>query len=120
MRASRVLPALLALLVVAASAVLPAGQDAPAVVPVTLAVPGRANATPWIAAQGTHVAVAWAATAAGTSDIFVAMSANAGAAFSAPVQVNTVAGEARVNGEIPPRVVLRRSEERRVGKECVP
>ena len=107
MRASRVLPALLALLVVAASAVLPAGQDAPAVVPVTLAVPGRANATPWIAAQGTHVAVAWAATAAGTSDIFVAMSANAGAAFSAPVQVNTVAGEARVNGEIPPRVVLR-------------
>ncbi len=108
MPVSRVLPGLLALLVVAASAVLPAGQSAPAAsLSVPLAVPGRANATPWIAAQGFHVAVVWAATASGKSDIFLAMSADAGVTFAPPVQVNTVAGEARVNGEIPPRVALR-------------
>ena len=105
---ARLHPGLLVLLVGAASAPLPARQAA--VVPgppVTLAVPGRANATPWLAAQGAHVAVVWAATAASRSDIFVAMSADAGATFAPPVQVNTVAGEGRVNGEIPPRVALR-------------
>lgn len=108
MRVARLRPSVLALIVVAASAALPAQQTAPAAGPaVTLALPGRANATPWVAAQGAHVAVVWAATAAGTSDIFVAMSADAGASFAPPVQVNTVPGDARVNGEIPPRVALR-------------
>ena len=107
-----VLPVLSALSVwwgaTAAGVALDASQPAPAAgPPLTLAVPGRANATPWIAAQGSHLAVVWAATASGKSDIFVATSANAGAAFGAPVQVNTVAGDGRMNGEIPPRVALR-------------
>jgi hypothetical protein len=92
----------------AATAVLSARQPASAPgLPVTLAVPGRANAAPWVAAQGSHVAVVWAATASSRSDIFVAMSVDAGVTFAAPVQVNTVAGDGRVSGEIPPRVALR-------------
>ncbi|HUU33961.1 MAG TPA: sialidase family protein, partial [Vicinamibacterales bacterium] len=83
-------------------------QDASpgAAAPVTLTVAGRSSSTPWIAAHGSRVAVAWAAADHGQSDIFVAMSSDAGATFAAPVQVNTVVGEARVNGEIPPRVAL--------------
>ena len=72
----------------------------------TLAVPGRTSATPWIAAHGRFVAVVWAATAGGASDIFVATSTDEGATFAAPVQVNRVAGDGRVSGEIPPRVAL--------------
>ena len=117
-RVSRVLPNvalrpvlvvwLVATVVIAASAALDARQTASsAATPVTLALPGRANASPWIAAQGRHVAVVWAATAAGKSDIVVAMSGDAGATFAPPVQVNTVSGDGRVSGEIPPRVALR-------------
>ena len=73
---------------------------------VTLAVPGRTSATPWIATHGRFVAVVWAATAGSASDIFVATSADEGASFTAPVQVNRVAGDGRVSGEIPPRVAL--------------
>jgi hypothetical protein len=73
----------------------------------TLAIPGRANSTPWVAASGDTVAVAWTvATDGRAGDVFVAMSADGGASFSAPVRVNTVAGEARINGELAPRVAL--------------
>lgn len=72
----------------------------------TLAIPGHANSTPWIASSGSTVAVAWAATASGKSDVYVAVSTDGGLAFGTPVRVNAVSGEARVNGEIAPRVVL--------------
>ena len=72
----------------------------------TLAVPGRANAAPWIASQGRFVAVAWGAQLAGKWDVFVATSDDEGATFKPPVQVNTVAGDGRISGEIPPRVAL--------------
>jgi hypothetical protein len=72
----------------------------------TLSVPGRGNSAPWVAAHGRTVAVVWAAAAGSASDIFVAISRDEGATFGAPVQVNTLAGEARVGGEIPPRVAL--------------
>jgi hypothetical protein len=72
----------------------------------TLAVSGRTSATPWIASSGRQVAVSWMATAAGTSDIFVALSDDEGRTFAAPVQVNTVAGDGRANGEFPPRVAF--------------
>jgi hypothetical protein len=72
----------------------------------TLGVPGRSNATPWIAADGRFVAVAWGATAAGKTDVFVAVSRDSGRTFAPPVQVNTVAGEARLGGELPPRVAI--------------
>jgi hypothetical protein len=72
----------------------------------TLSVAGRSNSAPWVAAHGRVVAVTWAAATGSASDIFVAISRDEGATFGAPVQVNRVPGEARVGGEIPPRVAL--------------
>ena len=79
---------------------------APAPSPTTLAVPSRTNSTPWVAAAGSFVAVTWSATANGEGDILVATSRDGGHAFSAPVRVNSVAGNARISGEIAPRVSL--------------
>jgi hypothetical protein len=74
---------------------------------VTLAVPGRGSATPSIAADASFVAVAWgASTPEGVTDVFVAVSRNSGRTFGAPVRVNDVAGDARLNGEQPPQVGL--------------
>jgi hypothetical protein len=74
--------------------------------PVTFAVSGRTNSTPWVAASGAFVAVVWGASADGKADVMLAVSRNAGQTFSSPVRVNAVAGEARLSGEIPPRVML--------------
>ena len=74
---------------------------------VQLAVNGHANATPWIAASGSFVAVAWGATpAAGGADVYVAVSRDGGATFGDPVRVNSRPGTARLGGELPPRVAL--------------
>ncbi|HTE47093.1 MAG TPA: sialidase family protein, partial [Gemmatimonadaceae bacterium] len=73
---------------------------------VTLAVEGRASANPSIAAQGQFVAIAWSAATASSMDVFAATSRDGGLTFSAPAQVNLVPGEARVNGELPPRIAL--------------
>lgn len=73
---------------------------------ITLSVAGRANSTPWITSMGSDVAVAWGAAAGGQGDIYVAMSRDGGRTFAAPVRVNSVAGEARISGEIAPRVTL--------------
>ena len=85
-------------------------QGAPAVMnaaePVALDVPERHDATPWVAASGSFVAVTWGATRDGKTDVFLATSRDGGATFSPPVQVNDVAGEARLGGELPPRVSL--------------
>jgi hypothetical protein len=79
--------------------------------PTTLAVPGRSNATPSIAADGNTVVVAWSATVpnGGAADVFAAVSRDGGRTFGAPSRVNDVDGDARVNGEQPPRVALRES-----------
>lgn len=74
--------------------------------PMPLGTSDRSNATPWMAAHGSFVAVAWGASASGGTDVLVATSRDAGRTFSAPVQVNTVPGEARLGGEMPPRVAL--------------
>ena len=51
--------------------------------------------------------VAWGATpVGGNTDIYTAVSRDAAATFAAPVRVNDVAGDARVNGEQPPRIAL--------------
>lgn len=69
--------------------------------------PGRANANVSVAAAGEFVAVAWSgAEPGGSMDIYLSVSTNSGEAFSAPVRVNRTPGEARVNGEQPPRVAL--------------
>lgn len=74
---------------------------------VVLAVSGRSNQTPWAAAVGRTIAVAWGASnPAGATDVFVATSRDAGVTFAEPVRVNAVAGEARLGGELPPRVAL--------------
>ena len=76
----------------------------------SIAVPHRAAANVSIAAQGDLLAVAFSATAdSGASDIYAAVSRNGGRTFGAPVRVNDVAGDARVNGEQPPRISLRDS-----------
>ena len=76
----------------------------------TLSVPGRANATPSIAADGDVVAIAWGASAAsGATDVYLAVSRDAGRTFGQPVRVNDVDGDARLNGEQPPRVTVRAS-----------
>ena len=54
----------------------------------TLAVPGRFNANPSIAARGNFVVVAWSGTRQSTQDVFVATSRDGGASWSAPSLVN--------------------------------
>jgi hypothetical protein len=72
-----------------------------------LSVAGRRNATPTIAADGEFVAVAWSGSQpSGSTDVFAAISRDAGRTFAAPVRVNHVEGDARVNGEQPPHVAL--------------
>ena len=91
-----------ALLLLAAAA----GETGTAATPVTFDIPGRADATPWVAAAGRFVAVTWGASAEGKTDVYAAVSRDGGATFAPPVQVNSVAGEARLGGEMPPRVAL--------------
>lgn len=79
---------------------------APASSTVVLDVPGRADETPGVAASGSFVAVAWGAKIQGKTDVFLAVSGDGGASFGPPVQVNATAGEARLGGELPPRVAL--------------
>ena len=84
--------------------------------PIELSVMGRRNATPTIAAEGQFVAVAWGgAEASGATDVFAAVSRDGGRAFAAPVRVNHIDADARVNGEQPPYVAL----VRRAGREPV-
>jgi hypothetical protein len=86
-----------------AAGVVTAGAQAP----VSIGVRGRSNANVSLAASGRFVAAAWAASAqTGDSDIELAVSRDAGAAFSPAVRVNATPGSARVSGEQPPRVAL--------------
>ena len=74
---------------------------------ITLAVPGRSNQTPSATALGPFVAVAWGAQPAdGKPDVFVAVSGDSGQTFGPAVRVNDIEGEARLGGELPPRVAL--------------
>jgi hypothetical protein len=61
-----------------------------------------------LAASGTRVVAVWAATAGGETNIYSSVSDDAGLTFGEPVRVNDVDGDARVNGEQPPRVAVGR------------
>lgn len=75
--------------------------------PITLSVSGRANANVSIASDGSFVALVWSASReSGTTDVYLAVSHDSGTKFSAPVRVNSTPGDARTNGEQPPRVSL--------------
>jgi hypothetical protein len=90
-----------------AFAVTPAAPLTAASTPLTLQVPGRSSAHVSLAADGALVVAAWAASLPdGATDIYSAVSRDGGLTFSTPVRVNTTPGEARVNGEQPPRVAL--------------
>lgn len=70
--------------------------------------PHGSAATPSIAARGADVAVAFSSSdSTGGTDVFVSTSRDAGRTFGAPVRVNETAGDARVNGEQPPRIAIR-------------
>ncbi len=80
-------------------------QGQPAVT--TLGVEGRANAHVSLAAEGGFVVAAWAASfPTGVSDIYASVSRDGGMTFELPTRVNSTPGDARVNGEQPPRVAL--------------
>ncbi len=73
----------------------------------TLAVRGRANATPSIAAAGQFVVVAWGATPpGGAADVYAAVSRDGGRTFGSPVRVNAANASASLGAEQPPRVSL--------------
>src|SRR6187549_3330937 len=59
-----------------------------------------------ISASGHRVVVVWAATTEGQTNIHAAVSEDDGTTFAAPVRVNDVEGDARVNGEQAPRVAV--------------
>lgn len=72
-----------------------------------LEVSGRANANLSVASSGSFVAAVWsAALADGATDIYASVSRDSGATFTTPVRVNATPGDARANGEQPPRVAL--------------
>ena len=84
------------------------GQTMPSTSSRTLAVASRTNANVSLAASGPLVAAVWAASLpTGVTDIYVAVSRDGGSTFAAPVRVNEKPGDARVNGEQPPRVAVR-------------
>jgi hypothetical protein len=74
--------------------------------PISLAVPGRANAHVTLASGGARIAAAWAASGANGTDIYAAVSTDGARTFGAPVRVNDIEGDASVNGEQPPRVLI--------------
>lgn len=72
----------------------------------TLAVPGAASSTPSLAAIGRTVAAVWTASKNGATNVYLAMSSDGGATFSAAHRVNDKDGEAGATNEQPPRVVI--------------
>jgi hypothetical protein len=74
----------------------------------TLAIRGRANATPSVAAANQFVVVAWGATdetEAGTTDVYLAISRDGGRTFGPAVRVSDER-HASLGAEQPPRVAL--------------
>jgi hypothetical protein len=91
----------MALALVVSSTALPNGRS------MELIVPGRSNAYPSIAGTGRFVVIAWGATTTdGATDIYTAVSRDAGRTFGVPVPVNDAGGRANLSGEQPPRVSI--------------
>ena len=82
-------------------------MPAPRLAPLqTMGVPGASNSTPSLTAVGRTVAVVWTASKDGSTDLYLAISNDGGATFSAPRRVNDRDGDAGVTNEQPPRVVI--------------
>jgi hypothetical protein len=76
------------------------------VTPLSFSVEGRASDSPSVSVRGTTVAVVWRASVESQQDVFLSVSTDAGAHFSAPVRVNDIDGDGRASGEQAPRVAL--------------
>ena len=80
---------------------------APGGVPVELSVNGRSSANVSMAAGGRFVAAVWGASLeSGVTDLYAAVSRDAGATFGAAIRVNDRDGQANLSGEQPPRIAL--------------
>ncbi len=70
-----------------------------------MAIPSRANAYASVTASGAFVALAWGATTAdGVTEVYTAVSRDAGRSFGSPVRVSAI--PANLSGEQPPAVAL--------------
>jgi hypothetical protein len=75
--------------------------------PRELGISGSTNANPSIAASGRLAAVAWGATAKdGPTDVYIAVSHDAGQTFAPAVRVSDAGSRATLSGEQPPRIAL--------------
>lgn len=84
----------------------PVGWAQTIVPPVTLGVPGHANATPSLTVNGRTVVAVWTAAKDGIADVYIAISSDSGATFAEPRRVNDQPGDASANNEQPPRAVI--------------
>ena len=73
---------------------------------VRLNVEGAASSGVSLAASGREVVVTWAASAAGRTDVYAAVSRDEAASFGPATRVNDLAGDARTSGEQAPRVAV--------------
>jgi len=72
----------------------------------SLSVTGAASSAPSLAALDRTIVAVWAASRNGAANVFAAVSQDAGMTFSEPRRVNDQDGDASVNSEQPPRVVV--------------
>jgi hypothetical protein len=91
-------------MLVAASTGTAVRGDTPAAT--ALVADGTSSSTPWVASSGRFVAVVFGGSKDGKADVYAIVSRDGGRRFADAVRVNAVAGEARLGGEFPPRVVL--------------
>ena len=91
-----------------------AGSSSPSGAGLDLGVAGRINANPSLAASGQLVVAAWGAAGPSATDVFVAVSRDAGRTFAAPVRVSDSRTNAALSGEQPPQVTVTA----RVGREA--
>jgi len=73
---------------------------------VPVGIEQRTNANVSVDARRDLVAIAWAATGSGATDVYAAVSRDGGRTFAPPARVNDVPGAANVGGEQPPRVAI--------------
>lgn len=80
--------------------------------PVELGLAGAVNEHASVASDGPLAVVAWGASVeGGGTNVHLAVSRDGGATFAPPVRVNSTPGQASLNVEQPPRVVLVRRPE---------
>jgi hypothetical protein len=84
----------------------PAGTQNASSAAISLGLPEAVNATPSLAVAGRTVAAVWTTSKDGAGNVYLAMSRDSGATFSAPRRVNDQEGDASANNEQPPRVAL--------------